>query len=464
MKISRRQLLGSAVAVTATTIVPRHVLGGPKFVPPSEKVNVALVGAGGQGRTNAQALFQEPDVQIIALADPAERWNLEAYYFKGEAGRKPVKAEIEKRYADKTPNFRCAEYEDFRLLLEREKSVDAVLCATPDHLHAYVSVRAMHAGKHVYCEKPLTHNLWEARLVAKVAHETGVATQMGNNGHSSEGMRRTVEYVRDGAIGPVREAHVWVPTGRWNTELLTRPTSGTAMPAGLNWDLWLGPRPVCPYNAAYSPVAWRDFWAFGCGSLGDIGCHDLDCAVWSFNLPTPESVKLEAAGYGDAEIAPHGEIGYYHFPARGAQPPLKLTWYAAGLMPDRPDALPDEFALPKRGMMFIGEKGVIQCDGGGGPPRLFPQSLRAAYKQPAKTLARSKGHHRDWIDAIKGGPAASSCFDTAAHLTEIVLLGVLSLRLGCKRIVWDPQAMKAKGMPEADAYIKESYRPGWEVG
>jgi predicted dehydrogenase len=464
MKTTRRQFLattGSALA--AFTIVPRHVLGGPRFVPPSEKVNIALIGAGGQGRTNVRALFHEADAQIIALADPVDSVSLDRFYFKGLGGRTPVKAEIEEHYAAKTPSFRCNEYEDFRVMLEKEKAIDAVLCATPDHLHAYVSVLAMRAGKHVYCEKPLTHNIWEARLVSKVAKETGLATQMGNNGHSTEGIRQTVEYLRDGAIGIVREAHSWVPTFRWNPTLQGKPTDTPPVPAGINWDLWLGPREFRPYHPAYVPVTWRDFWAFGCGALGDFGCHDMDAATWAFNLPMPESIEVRPAGYSDSEIAPYGEIGYYHFPARGSQPPLKLTWYSGGLMPDRPEALPDNFNLPSRGVMFIGEKGVIQCDGAGGPPRLFPNALRASYKAPAKTLTRSKGHHRDWLDAIKGGPAASSNFDYASRLTEITLLGVLSLRLGGKRIQWDAENLKAKGLPEADPLIRGTYRKGWDL-
>jgi predicted dehydrogenase len=464
MTTTRRQFIATASsAVAAFSIVPRHVLGGAKFVAPSEKVNIALIGAGGQGRTNVRALFQEADAQVIALADPVESVSLDRFYFKGLGGRKPVKAEIEKQYAEKTPNYRCGEYEDFRVMLEKEKGIDAVLCATPDHLHAYVSVLSMRAGKHVYCEKPLTHNIGEARLVAKVAKEMGVATQMGNQGHSSEGIRRTVEYLRDGVIGAVREAHSWVPAFRWNPMLQGKPADAPAVPAGVNWDLWIGPREMRPYHPAYVPVTWRDFWTFGCGALGDFGCHDMDAAVWAFDLSAPQSVEVRPAGYCDAEIAPYGEVGYYHFPARGAQPPLKLTWYSGGVMPDRPEALPDNFNLPSRGVMFVGEKGVIQCDGAGGAPRLFPNELRNSYKAPEKTLRRSNGHHRDWLDAIKGGAAASSNFSEAARLTEITLLGVLSLRLGGKRILWDSEGMKAKGMPEADALIQGTYRKGWEL-
>src|SRR3954470_17549158 len=243
MKITastRRHFIKStAVAVTAFNILPRHVLGGPRFVPPSEKVNVAVVGVGGRGTQNMHALLGLADVQVIAIADPAESFSLESFYYKGLGGRGPAVAEVEKHYAEKTPNFRCAGYEDFRVMLEKEKAIDAILCATPDHLHAYVTLRAMRAGKHVYCEKPLTHNIWEAREVARVARETGVATQTGNQGHSTPGIRDTIEHLRAGTIGTVREIHAWVPAKRWNPTLTSKPTAAMDVPAGLNWDLWL---------------------------------------------------------------------------------------------------------------------------------------------------------------------------------------------------------------------------------
>ena len=460
-RVSRRQFIArTALASTAFTIVPRHVLGGPKFVAPSEKVNVAIVGAGGQGRSNVRELLRLSDVQIIAVADPIENHDLAGFYYKGKAGRKPVKAEIEKHYSEKSPNYRVAEDEDFRVMLEKEKDIDAILCATPDHTHACVSIAAMRAGKHVYCEKPLTHNIWEARQVAKVAKETGLATQMGNQLHSTEGMRETCEAIWAGAIGAVREVHAWVGTSRWNPTLTGRPKETPPIPPGVNWDLWLGPREPRPFHPTYTPVAWRDFWAFGSGALGDFGCHDLDAAVWALDLHAPASVEAKPVGKMDAEITPHGEICYFNFPARGDKPPVKVTWYDGGLMPPRPEELGDE-ALPNRGTLFVGDKGLMLC-GVGGKPRLLPASKMDMYKVAAPILARSKGHHRDWVDAIKGGPPASSNFEYGARLTEIALLGVLSLRTG-KKIYWDAAKLEARNVPAADAMIKEHYRKGWEI-
>lgn len=461
--VTRRSFLSqSAAAVAAFTLVPRHVLGGARFVAPSDKVNVALVGAGGQGRMNLQSLFQLDDVQVTALADPAEDFSLEEFYYGGRGGRAPTKAFVEKHYSNKTPNHRCAVYEDFRVLLEKEKAIDAILCATPDHLHAYVSVLAMRAGKHVYCEKPLTHNIWEARRVAKIARETGVATQMGNIGHSLEGMRQTCEYIWDGAIGHVREVHAWVGATRWNKSLTGRPTDTPPVPAGLNWDLWLGPRDHRPYHPAYCPVKWRDFWAFGGGAIGDFVCHDLDAACWALELQHPTTIHARPAGHMDAEISPHGEICYWHFDAKDGKPAVDVTWYDGGLRPRTPEGWPQDQEMPGRGCLFVGDKGTMICPGLGGKPMLLPEDRNDTYKAPAKTIPRSKGHHRDWIDACKGGTPASSHFEYGARLTELLLLGILSLRTG-KPIHWDGTQMKARNAPEADAIIKESYRSGWEV-
>jgi predicted dehydrogenase len=459
---TRRQFIKTAAtAITAFNVLPRHVLGGPRFVPPSEKVNVALVGSGGRGLQNARALFPLADAQIIAIADPAEGFSLEAFYYKGHGGREPARAIVEEHYAQKTPNHRCAGYEDFRVMLEKEKAIDAILCSTPDHLHAYVSILSMRAGRHVYCEKPLTHNIREAREVARVAKETGVATQTGNQGHSTVGIRETVEYLQAGAIGTVREFHAWTAAKRWNPELTGMPAGESIMPVGLNWDLWLGPREERPYHNAYHPVAWRDFWAFGGSGMGDFGCHDLDAATWALDLDAPTRVEAFAAGPMDGEIGPHGCTMYYDFPARGRRPALRVHWYDGGLKPPPHPAL-GNFPLARRGILFVGDKGVMQCDGAGGAPRLFPESLRASFKKPAPRLKRSNGHYRDWIDACKGGEPASSPFAYGAHLTEISLIGLLALRLG-KPVRWNAAAMRAEGLPEAEPIIHGTYRPGWEI-
>jgi len=464
MKINpstRRQFLQRAsTAVAAFTIVPRHVLGGPRFVPPSEKVNVALVGAGGRGMSNARELMGLPDVQIIAVVDPFASYPYESAK-RTAGGRLPAKAVFEKHYAESTPNYRCADYEDFRVMLEREKSLDAVVCATPDHLHAVISTAAMRRGKHIYTEKPLTHNIWEAREVARLARETGVATQMGNQGHSKVGIRQTVEFLHDGVIGTVREIHAWNDGGRWNPTLLSKPEGNPAVPAGFNWDLWVGPREPRAFHPAYHPMTWRDFWAFGCSRIGDFACHDLDAATWAFDLRDP--VKLDAFSVGptDDEIAPHGCVVYYDFPARGGKPAPRVTWYDGGMRPRSPEALGD-FRLPRRGVLFVGDKGAIQCDGAGGAPRLFPVNLRASYQAPKETLKRSPGHHREWIDACKGGPAAGSNFEYGANLTEIGLLGLLAVRAG-KAIDWDARSMSVKGRPDLEPIIRGSYRKGWEV-
>ncbi|MCX7885745.1 MAG: Gfo/Idh/MocA family oxidoreductase [Verrucomicrobiae bacterium] len=461
--VSRRRFIrATAGTVAAFAIVPRHVLGAPRFVPPSEKLNIAIIGTGGQGRTNARHLFQFEDVQIVAIADPAESFGLERFYYKGVAGRLPVKAEIEKHYAAKTPNYRCADYVDFRHMLEKEKAIDAVLIATPDHLHALPTVLAMRAGKHVYCEKPLTHNIWEARHVAKVAAETGVATQLGSQGHSSVGTRETVKALGDGVIGQVREIHVWVGVKRWNPTLTRRPAEAMPVPPGLNWDLWIGPRSERPFHTAYFPVSWRDFWDFGTTGIGDFGCHDMNTAVRAFDLPLPTRVEAHAAGAMDHEIAPHGSIIYYTFPPAEGRPTIRMTWYDGGLKPPHHEAL-GKFRLPGRACLFVGEKGVILCDGGGGPPRIFPESLRAEYRKGGEAKDKhSADHHRNWIDACKGSGSTVSPFSYGAHLTEIVLLGVLSLRLQ-KPIEWDAAEMKAVGLPEAEMFIRESCRKGWEI-
>jgi predicted dehydrogenase len=465
-RLNRRKFIaGTTLAVAGFNLVPRHVLGGPKFVAPNDKINLAIVGCGGQGQTNVRGLFNQPDVQIIAVADPIEHQDLNAFYYKSQAGRLPLKAEIEKHYSEKTPNYKVADYEDFRVMLGKENSIDAILCATPDHQHAYVCVTAMRQGKHVYCEKPLTHNVWEARQVAKVARESGVATQMGNQGHSGDFIRQTCEMLWAGAIGDVREVQAWTSANRWNKSQLTGRPPAEPVPKGANWDLWLGPRETRPYSSQYNPVTWRDFWDFGTAPIGDFFCHNFDPACWALDLREPLSIEASAAGGVDSYIAPVGGIYTYQFGARGKMSAVKFTWYEGGLMPPRPEGLEedDQLGANGNGILFIGDTGMITCPGWAGRPTMLPGARDASYKRPPATLPRSKGHHRDWLDACKGGKASSANFEYSAGLTEVGLLGLVAMRLQ-KKMYWDAKAMKATNAPEADKFLKENYRPGWEVG
>lgn len=464
LRTSRRNFLSTATVSAAATIVPRHVLGGPGHMPPSERVNVALVGVGGRGTQNARELMKLDDVQITTVADPAEYWDLSNFYYRGTAGRGPMCNEIEKHYGAKlSKSYKVNQAIDYRRMLEDNAGdFDAILCATPDHLHAHVSLSAMKSGKHVYCEKPLTHNIAEARMVAKVAKDTGLATQMGNQGHSKDTMRETVEWIRAGAIGEITEVHSWVPATRWNKGMVGVPTETQPVPKGLDWDLWCGPREPVGFHDAYAPVTWRDFWQFGLGAMGDFGCHDLDSPTWALELAPPIRVQMMPAGQTDPAMIPYGEIGYFDFEREGSANPLRIHWYSGGIGPAKPEALPANQSLPSRGVLFVGTQGVMVCGGAGGKPTIYPESLAQSFTPPVETIRRSAGHHRDWIDAIKGGPPASSEFQYAAKLTEITLLGVLALRTG-EVIEWDAAAMKATGNDKADEIIHGTYRSAWEL-
>ncbi|MGB2864400.1 MAG: Gfo/Idh/MocA family oxidoreductase [Sedimentisphaerales bacterium] len=467
-KISRRQFIGSAAATTAAfTVVPRYVLGGSGNTPPSEKLNIAIIGTGGQGTQNIKGLLGHADVQIIAICDVNEQSDYSRFYYGGVAGRKPARELIEKHYTDQksTGSYKgCASYVDFRRMFEEEKGIDAVLVATPDHIHATASMAAIKNGKHVYCEKPLTHSIHEARKITEAARQAKVATQMGNQGHSGEGIRLTVEWIQDGAIGDVREVHSWSHTGAgWADNFKARPKETPPVPSGLDWDLWLGPTARRPYHPAYAPYNWRGWWDFGTGANGDMACHNMDPAFWALELGHPINVEASSSGI-NPETTPSTSTIHYQFGARKNMPPVKMTWYGGGLMPPRPEELEPgrELTGGGNGILFVGDKGKIMCPGWGGNPRIIPETRMKAYKRPPKTLARSKGHHRDWIDACKGGKPASSNFDYAGPMTEVVLLGNVALRAG-KKLAWDGLNMKATNAPEADRYIRPDYHNNWTL-
>jgi len=467
-RISRRDFIGGAVAAsTAFTVVPRHVLGRSGHTPPSEMVNIAIIGTGGQGLHNMRALLGQADARIIAICDVNEESDYSRFYYRGTAGRGPALKLVEKRYADRKAAGQykgCACYIDFRKMFEKEKAVDAVLVATPDHVHAIAAMAAIKNGKHVYCEKPLTHSVYEARKITEAARQAKVATQMGNHGHSGEGIRLTVEWIRDGAIGDIREVHSWSHTGGgWAEGRTDRPKEKPPVPAGLDWDLWIGPAKHRPYHIAYAPYNWRGWWDFGTGAHGDMACHNIDPAFWALELGHPLSVEASSSGI-NSETTPVASIIHWKFAARRNMPPVRVTWYGGGLMPPRPEELEPgrQWTRNGNGILFVGDKGKIMCPGWGGNPRIIPETKMKAYKRPAKTLARSNGHHRDWLDACKGGKPASSNFDYAGHMTEVILLGNVALRTG-KKLTWDGPNMKATNAPEADKYIRPEYHNGWKL-
>ena len=445
-KITRRSFLAASGTLATFMIVPARVLGGAGEQSPNNKLNIAGIGIGGQGGWDLDQVKSE---NIVALCDVD--WDYAAHTFKQYPSAK--------------------QYKDFRQMLDKERGIDAVVVATPDHAHAIVSMTAIKMGKHVYCEKPLTRTVREARLVAKAAREAGLATQMGNQGMAFEGNRQINEWLADGAIGPVREVHVWSdrPTHRgklplWWAQGIERPKETPAVPETLDWDLWLGPAPFRPYNSAYAPFRWRGWWDFGSGGLGDMGIHNLAPVFSALKLGAPETIQGSSTPVFP-ETVPLAAIVHYQFPARGELPPVKLHWYDGGLLPERPAELEVNRELdPEDGIIFIGDKGKMLVTGWGGEhPRLLPESRDKEYVRPAKTLPRSIGHHKEWIEACKNSSPTRSNFGFAGPLTEAVLLGSVCVHNGGEKLVWDSENLRITNDEDANKLLHYDYRKGWSL-
>ncbi len=395
----------------------------------SGKLNIACIGTANRAAADIDGVKDE---NIVALCD------------------------IDRSYLDRAverfPSART--YADYRELIAQEgDKIDAVVIGTADHNHAPAAIRAIRANKHVYCEKPLTHTVHEARLIAEAAKKHGVATQLGTQIHAGDNYRRVVEIIQSGAIGDVTEAHVWVGKGWGGGD---RPEGGQEPPATLSWDLWLGPAPERPFFAGrYHPAQWRRWWDFGQGTLGDMACHYMDLPFWALKLRHP--VHCEAEGPPvHPETCPLGLIVRYQFPERDGMPPVKLTWYDGNL-------IPREVAgqrVPGSGVMFVGTEGTMYADYGN--YRLFPVEKFAGFQPPEASIPRSIGHHAEWIKACKDGSPTTCNFDYSGALTESVLLGNVAYRAG-QALDWDAQELKATNCPAADKYIQKEYRSGWEV-
>ncbi len=451
--IDRRKFLaGTAGTLAGFTFVPGRVLGQGGGQPASEKLNIAAIGVGGMGAANLSAVANE---NIVALCDVHP--NHAAGTFK------------------KYPQAKT--YQDYRVMLDKEdRNIDAVIIATPDHTHAVIGMECIRRGKHVYLQKPLAHSIYETRMLTEAARKHKVQTQMGNQGHSSNEIRMLYEWIQDGAIGPVREVRAWSdrPVGGdpWSDfPIMARPKETPAVPETLDWDLWLGPAAYRPYHPIYHPMSWRGFWDFGTGALGDMGCHILDPAFWTLRLGHPTRVEASTTHYEPevaAETYPRASIVRYEFPARGDMPPVKLTWFDGRLLPPRPKDLEPGRRLGTNGALFIGDKGTIMHDShGAGGVRIIPETKMRAYQRPAESLPRVKdgsgGHERDWVRACKDGKPASSSFEYGGPLTEMVLLGVLAMRLKDTPLEWDGAKMKVTNNDEADKYIRPAFREGWAL-
>ena len=447
--ISRRHFMGAAAAVAAFTFVPKRVLSGQA----GNKLRIAGIGVGGRGASDLRGVESE---NIVALCD---------------ADLNRARDTI-KKYSD------AKVYRDFRKMLDKEaRNIDAVVIGAPDHIHAPASIMAMKMGKHVYCEKPMAHTIYEARRMTEVAKETGVVTQMGNQGHAGEGLRLYKEYIQDGALGEIKEVHVWSDRAGtaerpWWPQGIDRPKGSIPVPKGLDWDLWLGPARWRPYakfpdgrggEAPYCPFNWRGWWDFGCGAIGDMAVHNADPAFFALDLGAPTAVEAETSGVND-ETLPVWNIIRFDFPAKGNRPAIKLTWYDGGKLPPKPRDLEEGLRLGGNGILFVGEKCSLLGGGHAGTPRIIPEIKRKEYSRPPKTLSRSPGHHKEWIEACKAGKPedAKSGFWYAGPFVEALLVGNLAVRLKT-RVEWDAKTMRSPNCPEADNYVTKFYRVGWTV-
>ncbi|MCC7194496.1 MAG: Gfo/Idh/MocA family oxidoreductase [Gemmatimonadaceae bacterium] len=526
-KVTRREFVAKSGAATVSAlfaakgfpaIVPRHVLGGPGYTAPSDTVNFAVAGFGGMGSGNAQELARTEKLAAVCDVDLAfARSNVESKLRPGRDGQvRPEAVKLGEQFE------RAAKYTDFREMLEKEKGIDGVVIATPDHAHAVIAKAAMDLGKHVYVQKPLTWSVREARaLRAAAAANPKIITQMGNQGHSSDGARRINEWIAAGVIGAVREVHVWTnrPVGYWpqgvprpDPAALTGPgaprygtgwsqgrinttiaadmgANAAAMPDGLRWDLFLGPvAEDIAYHPVYHPFNWRGWVDFGMGALGDMGAHLIDHPYWALNLDLPVSIEATSTAFGMATLPPLDPTApsstpagrprqvpasyplattvHYQFAARGSMPPVKLFWFDGGLYPPRPDLLPDgEVLKGEGGVIFHGERGILMNDTYGANPRCYPESAQVAADAVPRTIPRIEwSHELNWAKAIRGEATASSPFDYSAKLTETMLLGVAALRAGQgRKVYYDGAKGEFVSAPEANQYLTRVYRAGWGV-
>ena len=427
--VTRREMIRSSALAGVGAWLSGHArasLGSPG---PNEKLNIAVIGCGGRGASNLSSVKSE---NIVALCDVDERRAAASFA----------------RYP------RAKKYHDFRKMFDQmENQIDAVVVAAPNHIHAPASVMAMRMGKHCYCEKPLTHSVYEARLMAKLASEKKLATQMGTQIHASDNYRRIVEWIKSGAIGPVSECHIRLAGGGAASD---RPKQTPPVPSGLHWDLWLGPAPHRPYHPCYVPHDWHYWWDFGGGAFGNMGCHYLDLAFWALDLRHPTTIETEGSPV-HLESTPQQFTARYEFAARGQLPPVALTWDHGRKRPP----FWEKHKIPDWAWgVFVGSKGMVLASYN--KRMLWPESQFAEFEDPEPVIPASIGHHKEWITACKTGSPTLCNFDYSGALAETVLLGNVACRAG-KKLRWDAVNMTSTNCPEADQYLSREYRNGWSL-
>lgn len=452
--ISRRKFLGgAAVAAAGITVLPRHVLGGEGNTPPSNTLNVAKIGCGGMGGADLNKVV-ECGANIVGLCDVDEG------VLNGVSGKLP----------------RAKRYRDFRKMLdEMEKDIDAVVVSTPDVTHAVASMWAIKRGKHVYCQKPLTRTVKEARLLTEAARKHKVATQMGNQGHGGGGLPATTEFVRAGVIGAIKEVHIWSDRPRnWWPQPVSRPAYSDPVPKRLDWDLWLGPMPKRPFvdkwregpskgKPVYHHHNWRGWWDFGAGALGDMACHNMDPAFFALDLGAPTWVRATCPEFDRASF-PAWSVIEWAFPAKGNRPAVRVFWHDGGKRPPRPEELEQDRNMGDNGCLFIGEKGKMMGGGWAGFCRILPESRMKETKAPPRTLPRSIGHYKEWVEASKGAKIIpGSNFGYSGPMTEAILLGNIAVCYPGQKLLWDARKLVFTNNAEANGLLHYECRKGWEL-
>ena len=469
---SRRKFLrDTSIAAAGFMIVPRHVLGGKGYIAPSDKLNIAGIGVGGKGQSDLASFAKSPKANIVALCD------------------------VDDRQAVKSRSSfpKAKYYKDFREMLDKEKNnIDACSISTPDNTHAVATLAAMQLGKHVYTQKPLTHDIYEARVLTEAAKRYKVVTQMGNQGASGDGVRKMKEIYDAGLIGEVQSVKCWTNRPVWPQGIPT-PTGNFDIPKELDWDLWLGPAKHIDYNPAYLPFNWRGWWAFGTGALGDMACHIMDPVFRILPLDYPDEVECSVSGNWKGFFAegnyvdscPPSTIIHLGYPKKDGKGKIKVSWWDGGLLPERPEELGPDEAMGNwdGGVIFEGTKGKLMADCYGANPRLLPTKLMKETNLPKETLKRvPEGHYVQWVNACIDGygkGVTSSPFEYAGPFTESILIGNLAIRswmmqnpkmkgwedkyLGRKKLLWDSKNMKVTNYDEANQFVKREYRDGWKL-